>query len=189
LRVALKVANERSNSAIRAQSHNRVIKLREPRSKSQSSDQTPRTALKLTNEKRFETLGNEERPIRKGGNIMMLKFSCLVIIILSLFFIVGCLSNQGIEEITGQDHYENARKIAWEFLAEKKWNARAKDNWQTAKVEKTIANNQYDLMDKTYEGREVLVVTFEDEENVVVGTPLILLDSDTNHVVGYMLSE
>lgn len=44
-------------------------------------------------------------------------------------------------------------------------------------------------MDKTYEGREVLLVTFEDKENVVVGTPLILLDSETNHVVGYMLGE
>ncbi len=120
---------------------------------------------------------------------MKLKFSCLVIITLSLFFIAGCSTNQGIEENNGQDNYENARKIAWEFLSGKKWNASAKDNWQTAKVEKTIADNQYDLMDKTYEGREVLVVTFEDEENVVVGTPLILLDSDTNHVVGYMLSE
>lgn len=50
---------------------------------------------------------------------MKLKFSCLVIIILSLFFIVGCSSNQGVEEITGQDHYENARKIAWGFLVEK----------------------------------------------------------------------
>ena len=40
-----------------------------------------------------------------------------------------------------------------------------------------------------YVGKEVAAVSFQDKENVVNGTPLILVDLDTNAVVGYMPSE
>jgi hypothetical protein len=41
-------------------------------------------------------------------------------------------------------------------------------------VKKTIVDNGYELLDDNYEGKEVLSVSFEDKENSVVGTPLIL---------------
>ncbi|WP_177184523.1 hypothetical protein [Psychrobacillus sp. OK032] len=51
------------------------------------------------------------------------------------------------------------------------------------------ADNSYDLLDKTYDGKELLTVSFEDKDSVVIGTPLILVDPDSNEVIGYMLSE
>ena len=56
-------------------------------------------------------------------------------------------------------------------------------------MKKMIANNSYELLDKTYEGKEILIVSFEDKENVVVGTPLILIDPNLNEVIGYMPGE
>ncbi|MGB5946964.1 hypothetical protein [Paenisporosarcina sp.] len=45
------------------------------------------------------------------------------------------------------------------------------------------------MLDTRYEGNEVAAVSFHDKDNVVVGTPLILVDLETNEVVGYMPSE
>lgn len=56
-------------------------------------------------------------------------------------------------------------------------------------MKKTNADNSYEFLDKTYDGKEVLMVSFEDKDNVVLGTPLILVDPITNEVIGYMPSE
>ncbi|MFS0688809.1 hypothetical protein AB1K89_06165 [Sporosarcina sp. 179-K 8C2 HS] len=53
----------------------------------------------------------------------------------------------------------------------------------------TIADDKYVLLDENYDGKEVLVVSFEDIDNVVTGTPSIIVDPNTNEVIGYMPSE
>ena len=120
---------------------------------------------------------------------MRLRFLYLAITAFLIVLVVGCSNNQQIGDIPDTDSYENVRKIAWAFIAEKGWNDTATDGWKSAKVEKEIADSRYDLLDKTYEGKEVLSVSFEDKENVVIGTPLILVDPDTNEVIGYMAGE
>ena len=112
---------------------------------------------------------------------MKLKFSYLA---LTAFLIVGCSNNQDVGNITETDSYENVREVAWEFIEEKGWNDNAKEGWQSAKVEKIIADNSYELLDKTYEGKEILSVSFEDKGYVVAGTPVILVDPDLNKVIG-----
>ena len=120
---------------------------------------------------------------------MKMKLLYLAITAFLILLVVGCSNNQDVGNITDTDSYENVRKIAWEFIEEKGWNDAAKEGWQSAKVKKMIADNSYELLDKTYEGKEVLIVSFEDKENVVVGTPLILVDPDLNVVIGYMAGE
>lgn len=120
---------------------------------------------------------------------MKLKFLFIAKTIFLILLVVGCSNNQDEGNITDTDSYENVRKIAWEFIEEKGWNDTAKDGWKSAKVKKMIADNSYELLDKTYEGKEILTVSFEDKENVVVGTPLILVDPDINEVIGYMAGE
>jgi len=124
-----------------------------------------------------------------GEVYMKLKFLYLAITAFLIMLVAGCSDKQHAGDITDTDSYENVRKIAWEFIAEKGWNDTAKDGWQNAKVKKEIADNRYELLDKTYEGEEILSVSFEDKENVVVGTPIILVDPDTNEVIGYMAGE
>ena len=120
---------------------------------------------------------------------MKMKFLNLAITAFLILLVVGCSNNQDVGNITDTDSYEKVREVAWEFIAEKGWNDTAKDGWQSAKVKKEIADNRYELLDKTYEGKEILSVSFEDKENVVVGTPIILVDPDTNEVIGYMAGE
>ena len=121
-----------------------------------------------------------------GEKYMKLKFLYLAI---TAFLIVGCSNNQEVGNITDTDSYENVREVAWAFIEEKGWNDNAEKDWKSAEVKKMIANNSYELLDKTYEGKEILIVSFEDKENVVVGTPLILIDPNLNEVIGYMPGE
>jgi hypothetical protein len=103
--------------------------------------------------------------------------------------IVGCSIKQDRGNSNVIDNYEKIREVAWEFIEEKGWDDRAIEDWKSAEVKKTIADNSYELLDKTYEGKEVLRVSFEDKENVVVGPPLILVDPNTNEVIGFMPGE
>ncbi|QFG01212.1 hypothetical protein PB01_15655 [Psychrobacillus glaciei] len=110
-------------------------------------------------------------------------------IVLSIFFIVGCTTNQEVGNANGTDSYENIRETAWNFLVEKDWTERAIEDWKTAEVEKIIARNNYAFLDENYDGKEVFAVSFEDKGKFVMGPPVILVDSDTNEVIGYILAE
>lgn len=85
--------------------------------------------------------------------------------------------------------YEEIKAVAWEFIKEKGWIATVKEDWQDAEVKETIADNSYELLDNNYEGKKVLSVSFEDKENVVMGTPIILVDPTIKKVIGYMSGE
>jgi len=63
------------------------------------------------------------------------------------------------------------------------------NEWKNAKVRQTIADTTHELVDESYVGKLVLTVSFEEQGNVVVGTPVVLVDFDTNEVIGYILGE
>jgi hypothetical protein len=88
-----------------------------------------------------------------------------------------------------ENNHAHIREIAWNFLTEKGWNNRAKDDWKSAKVNKIIVNENYELLDSNYKGKVAFSVSFEDQDNTLIGTPVVLVDSHTNKVIGYMLSE
>ena len=120
---------------------------------------------------------------------MKLKLLYIALTVFFMLLLVGCSNNKDAGNATDKDEYGKVREVAWRFVEEKGWSTTAKEGWQSAEVNKTIADNSYELLDKTYEGKEVLSVSFEDQENVVVGPPLILVDPDTNEVIGYMPGE
>jgi hypothetical protein len=74
-------------------------------------------------------------------------------------------------------------------LEEKGWNNKAKKGWQDAEVKKITADNNYELFDKSYDGKEVYSVSFADEENAVVGTTVLLVDPTSKKVIGYLPGE
>ncbi|MBA2176117.1 hypothetical protein H0266_14565 [Halobacillus locisalis] len=113
----------------------------------------------------------------------------IVITVFSALLLVGCSDNQNAVSPNDADDYNEVRENVWKFVKEKGWNDTAKDNWQSAEVKKVVGDNNYELLDGTYDGKEVLSVSFEDKENSVVGTPLIIIEPDTNKVIGYMPSE
>lgn len=81
------------------------------------------------------------------------------------------------------------REIAWNFLEKRGWSDSAKEEWKSAAVTKIIVNKDYELLDKNYKGNGVFSVLFEDKENIVVSTPIILVNAETNNVIGYMPGE
>lgn len=80
-------------------------------------------------------------------------------------------------------------EAAWEFLKTKGWDYTSSGEWKNAKVRQTIADKSYELIDDRYVGKLILTVTFEEQGNVVVGTPVVLVDFDTNEVIGYIPGE
>lgn len=117
-----------------------------------------------------------------------MKLTLLVLTIL-LSLIAGCSTTEDTVKDTNEDGYELVRNAAWEFIQEKGWSESAKGNWQSGNVEIIKADGNYEMLDSRYVGKEVAAVSFHDKENVVVGTPLILVDFETNEVVGYMPSD
>lgn len=75
------------------------------------------------------------------------------------------------------------------ILKAKGWDYTSNEEWKNAKVRQTIADKSYELIDKSYIGKLVLTVSFEEQGNVVVGTPVVLVDFDTNEVIGYIQGE
>ncbi|HSO56743.1 MAG TPA: hypothetical protein VLQ66_00785, partial [Paenisporosarcina sp.] len=103
--------------------------------------------------------------------------------------IAGCSTTEDAMNDSSEDGYELVREAAWEFIELKGWSQSAKGNWKNAKVEIITTDQSYELLDTQYEGKEVASVSFQDKDNVVVGTPLILVGLDTHEVVGYRPSE
>ncbi|TFE00604.1 hypothetical protein [Jeotgalibacillus salarius] len=108
----------------------------------------------------------------------------LAICTFTALILVGCASDQSKTQ-----EYNEAKKAAWDFVKEEGWDNTADEDWQSAEVTEVIADQTFELLDDTFEGNEALRVSFKDKENVVTGTPLILIDPDTNEVIGYMPGE
>ncbi|WP_456276314.1 hypothetical protein [Bacillus sp. AK128] len=117
----------------------------------------------------------------KSGTIMNIEDSHTI-------YNLSELSAQQMNEMISVD-YMKIKEIAWNYLREQGWNDRAMEEWESAAVSKMIANKDYVLLDKNYEGKEVFKISFEDHANSVVGTPVILVDESTNKVIGYMAGE
>ena len=103
-----------------------------------------------------------------------------VVLLILMLSVIGC----------GNDGYQEVREAARSFLIEKGWYKDVKEeSWQNAEVSEVTVSNSYHLLEEGYEGEEVLSVSFEGEEGLVVGVPVVILDPDTNEVVGYMPGE
>lgn len=112
--------------------------------------------------------------------------------VLGFFFVLLLAACEGsiADSKSQEDEYNKAREAAWIFIDEKGWNDTAKnENWQNATVTTVVADGDYELLDSSYEGKEALAIVFEEKQNALVAPPKILVDADTNKVVGYMPSE
>lgn len=109
-----------------------------------------------------------------------------LILCIPLVFLVACSSDSQTSNdvnATTKESDDYAREIAWDFVKEMGWDDGVKEEWQSAKVTKTVAaDDDHKFLGKAYkdnyEGKEVLFVSFE-------STPSILIDPKTNKVIGY----
>lgn len=119
-----------------------------------------------------------------------MKNSFFAIVFFSLFIIFGC-SNNDLKNPPVTESYNDVKEVAWKFVLDNGWHTTAKGNWEEATVLTMLINNDYtyELFDASYKGKEALAVSFENQENVVTGTPVILVDPTTKKVIGYIPGE
>ncbi|MCT8138336.1 hypothetical protein H1D32_11595 [Anaerobacillus sp. CMMVII] len=116
---------------------------------------------------------------------MQIRFWILAFSFIAL--VLSSCSNLNDKEMT--DNYDNVREVAWEFIKEQGWHDRVSDDWQSARVKQIVVDKSYHLFDQTYEGTEVLSVSFKEKQELVASFPLILVDEQTNKVIGYIPGE
>jgi hypothetical protein len=116
-----------------------------------------------------------------GKPNMKLKLIYLIITIMSLLLIFGCSSDKSNGNPTDTENYKMVREVVWKYVEKQGW-SNSKEDWDSATVKKTIADDRYKTLDKTYIGKEIFVITLED----AIATPLIFVNPENNEVIGYM---
>lgn len=91
----------------------------------------------------------------------------VVITAFSVILFVGCTTEQekAPHAVGG---YKEVRDSAWSFIGIQDWQHIASEDWQSAKVNKVVVDDGYELLDDTFRGKEVLAVSFEAKANSVV---------------------
>ncbi|MGP1906836.1 hypothetical protein ACTSEZ_01620 [Metabacillus sp. JX24] len=105
------------------------------------------------------------------------------ILLLLCLLLTGCSNAE-------EDGYKEVRKAGWNFIKQNKWENRTRGYWKHSKVAAyTVNESQTQILDKQYIGKKVLSVEFEGLENTAVSAPVILVDQETNKVIGYIPGE
>ena len=118
--------------------------------------------------------------------VLFINKSKWLILLIIMIWVTGC---NEVEKSTGiEQSYDDVKKVAWDYLNEQGWSENAKDS-SRAVVKKIVVIDNYELIDSSFEGTEAWSVSFVDKDNVVVGTPTILVDPKTKKVIGYMPGE
>lgn len=96
--------------------------------------------------------------------------------IIILFSLMACSANK-----SATHSIDKVREAAWNYIEENGWDQQIKEEWQKATVKKMIADYRY----KNFEGKEILIVILENSIN----SPIILVDPETNQVLGHIPGE
>ena len=113
---------------------------------------------------------------------MRIKFIFLILISLSL--IGGCSNNNNEGNVQDSESYGEIRVVVGNYIDKQGWDY-SKEDWESASIKKTIADDRYKTLDENYIGKEILIVTLED----TLASPSIFVDPNTNKVIGHMPGE
>lgn len=109
----------------------------------------------------------------------------LIFFTLITLLVTGCTNSQE----DGQDSYDLVRETAYKFVQQNNWDNTIEGDWTNAEVKKIVASRNVQFIDSTYQGKEVLAVSFKDKPNATTGTPVILVEPVNKKVIGYIPSE
>jgi hypothetical protein len=118
------------------------------------------------------------------GDFMKKKYFCIfnMFIVLILF---GCSITSN-----SSDKYLEVKEIAWDYLVENKWESSASSDLEDVRVKKVqLQKGEGIINDTSYIGKEVLLIDFKEKENTVASPPRILIDPDSNKVIGHISGE
>ncbi|MBE1556561.1 hypothetical protein [Sporosarcina limicola] len=118
----------------------------------------------------------------------------LMILSCLLISLTGCATKGNNAGITSEISSENPQyteqiEAARKYIIKNNWGTQNSVKTNTAVVSNHTVDSLDEVLSKKYVGKIVYKVSFEDEPNTVTGLPVVLIDKDSNNVIGYIPSE
>ncbi|WP_214761479.1 hypothetical protein [Exiguobacterium sp. s129] len=105
----------------------------------------------------------------------------------TIFMLVGCTQSSTSSAIPPDDE-KVIINHAIEYLNNMDWLPTDEDGKQ-ATIQSITVDNRFELIDSRFEGSRAWLVTFPSDSQRTVETPQVLVESESNEVIGYLPSE
>ncbi|WP_290770441.1 MULTISPECIES: hypothetical protein [Exiguobacterium] len=105
----------------------------------------------------------------------------------TIMMLVGCIQPSTSPSIQSDDETAII-KSAVTYLNNMDW-LPTDENGRQATIQSIIVDNRYDLVDSRFEGTRAWLVTFPPDSQRTVEIPQVLVEPQSNEVIGHLLSE
>ncbi|WP_215145173.1 hypothetical protein [Exiguobacterium qingdaonense] len=105
----------------------------------------------------------------------------------TILMLVGCIQ-PSTSPSTQPDDETAIIKSAVTYLDNRKW-LLSDENGRQATIQSITVDDRYELFDARFEGTRAWLVTFPPDSQRTVEIPQVLVESESNEVIGYLTSE
>ncbi|VXB29588.1 conserved exported hypothetical protein [Exiguobacterium sp. 8A] len=105
----------------------------------------------------------------------------------TMLMLVGCIQPSTSPSMLSDDETAII-KSAVTYLQNKNW-LPTDENGKRATIQSITVDDRYDLVDDRFEGTRAWIVTFPPDSQRTVEIPQVLVESESNDVIGHLLSE
>ncbi|MBR3061536.1 MAG: hypothetical protein IKG65_03770 [Exiguobacterium sp.] len=105
----------------------------------------------------------------------------------TIMMLVGCIQPSTSPSMPSDDE-RAIIKSAVTYLHNKNW-LPTDENGKQATIQSITVDDRYDLVDSRFEGTRAWLVTFPSDSQRTVEIPQVLVESESNDVIGHLLSE
>ncbi|GAB6458826.1 hypothetical protein bcgnr5369_30760 [Bacillus cereus] len=116
--------------------------------------------------------------MKKHTGIIVSAFACISLMLSGC----GTTKTNEIPKTKTAQTTKDVREIAWNSLVDSE-KEEVTGTWKEAKVSKVKADEGFHLEDKSFEGKEVTMVTFN-SKNALLGDIIKLVDEKSGKVIG-----
>ena len=119
-------------------------------------------------------------------SLRQMRLILLSVTVFSFLLVNGCQTtdNQAGSKTEVTQIMKDVREIAWNSLSNSE-REEVIGKWKEAEISKTVANTKrFFLQDRSFEGKEVTIVTFRSTKSALLGDITKLVDEKSQKVVG-----
>lgn len=119
--------------------------------------------------------------------MILIRTSLFTALCFAIFMLVGCTQPSSLSSMPPDDE-KAIINSAIEYLNNMEWLPTDEDGKQ-ATIQSITVDDRYELVDSRFEGTSAWLVTFPSDSQRTVEIPQVLVESESNKVIGYMPSE
>ncbi|WED56512.1 hypothetical protein OE059_06570 [Exiguobacterium profundum] len=117
----------------------------------------------------------------------MIRTSLFTALCFAIFMLVGCTQTSSLSSMPPDDE-KAIINSAIEYLNNMDWLPIDEDGKQ-ATIQSITVDDRFELVDSRFEGTQAWIVTFPSDSQRTVEIPQVLVESESNEVIGYLPSE